>query len=61
MIPKDILIYESYIDGQMTKRPFITKGHETKEWMELVHANMCEPFNVHAKGVYGYFISSIDE
>ena len=61
MILEDITVCESYIDGKMTKRFFIAKGHRTKECLELVDTDVCEPFNVHTWGGYGYFISFIDE
>ena len=31
----------------MTKRPFISKGHRTKECLELVHNEVSETFGVH--------------
>ena len=55
MIPKDFLIYESCIDGKMTKR---TKA---KECLELVHTNIYGTFIVHAWGGYGYFITFSDD
>ena len=42
MIPKDPSVYESYIDGKMTKR---TRANEC---LELVHTDMYETFSVHA-------------
>ena len=51
MIPKDLLVYESYIDGKMIKR---TRG---KEYLELVHTNMYGTFSVYAWRGYGYFIT----
>ena len=32
----------------MTKRLFSIKGYRAKEYLELVHTNVCEPCNVHA-------------
>ena len=51
MIPKDLLVYESYIDGKMIKK---TRG---KEYLELVHTNMYGTFSVYTWGGYGYFIT----
>ena len=38
--------------------PFISKGHETRECVELVHTNISEPFFVYAwkVWVFNYFI-----
>ena len=47
MIPNDLLVCESYIDGKMTKKSFTTKWCKAKECLELVYANMCEAFYVH--------------
>ena len=51
MIPEDLSIYKSYIDGKMTKRT------RAKECLELVHTDMYGTFSVHARGGYGYFIT----
>ena len=51
MILEDLWVYESYIDGKMTKRT------RAKEYSELVHTNMYWTFSVHAWGGYGYFIT----
>ena len=45
LIPKNLPIYESYIEGKMTKRLFITKRLKAKEH-----------FSVYAYGEYEYFI-----
>ena len=55
MILEDLLVYESYINGKMTKRT------RAKECLELVHTNMYGTFNVHAWGGYGYFITFSDD
>ena len=47
MIPEDPPIFKSYIDGKITKRPFITKRHRSKECLELMHINVYETFGVH--------------
>ena len=61
MILEDLLVCESYIDGKMTKRFFIAKGHRTKECLELVDTDVYEPFSVQTWEGYGYFISFIYE
>ena len=55
MILEDLLVYESYINGKMTKRT------RAKECLELVHTDMYGTFNVHAWGGYGYFITFSDD
>ena len=47
----DLPIYESCIDGKMTKKT------RAKECLVFVHANMHGIFNVHTWGGYGYFIT----
>ena len=44
---EDLSVYESYIDGKMTKSPFIVQGLRTKECLELVHTHVYEPFCVY--------------
>ena len=60
LIPKDLLVCESCIEGKMTKRPFTIKGYRTKECLE-VHTNMCGPFHVHAWGGYEYVFHYVYE
>ena len=45
----------------MTKRLFSIKGYRAKEYLELVHTNVCEPCNVHAQEGYEYFIAFTDD
>ena len=40
LILEDLLVYESYIEGKMTKRLFTTKGYRAKEYLELVHIDI---------------------
>ena len=61
LILKDLLICESYIEGKMTKRPFIAKGYRAKGCLELGHINVCGPLNVHTWESYDYFIMFIDD
>ena len=48
LIPKDLLVCESCIEGKMTKKLLTTKRYRAKKYLELVHTNVNEPFNVHA-------------
>ena len=50
LIIEDLPVYESYIEGKMTKMPFIAKGYRANECLESVHTNMYGPFNVYAWG-----------
>ena len=44
----------------MTKRFFSTKVYRAKEYLDLVHTNVCDPFNIYARGGYEYFITFMD-
>ena len=46
LVPEDLLICESCIEGKITKRPFTSKEVRVKECLKLVHIDVCEPFNV---------------
>ena len=54
-------VCESYLDGEMTKRPFSAKGNRAKEPLELVHSDVCGPTNVQVRGGYEYFITFIND
>ena len=54
-------VYESCLDGKMTKRPLSTKRQRTTQPLELVHSDVCRPFNVQAKWGYEYNITFIDD
>ena len=51
MILEDFSVYESYIDGKMTKRT------KVKECSGLVHTDMYETLSVYGWRGYGYFIT----
>ena len=55
MFIEDLSVYESCIDGKMTK------GIRAKECLELVHNDIYGTFSVHAWGGYGYFITFNDD
>ena len=57
LVPKDLPVCESYIEGKITKRPFTTKGVRAKACLKLVHIDVYELFNVQACGGYEYFIT----
>ena len=45
----------------MTKGTLIAKGYIAKEYLELVHIDICRPFNVQAREGYEYFIMLTDD
>ena len=49
------------MEGEMTKRPFSSKGNRAKDLLELVHTDVCGPINVKARGGYEYFITFTDD
>ena len=51
----------SYLEGKMTKRPFLTKRTRAKEPLQLVCSDVCGSLNVQARGGYKYFVSFIDD
>ena len=55
MIPEDLSVYKSYIDGKMIKRT------RAKECLQLMHTDMYGNFSVHAWKGYGYFITFSDD
>ena len=57
LVPKDLPVCESYIEGKITKRPFTTKGVRAKACLKLVHIDVYGLFNVQACGGYEYFIT----
>ena len=50
-------VYESCLEGKMTKRPFNAKGYKVKDLLELVHLDVCGPMSIQARGGYDYFIT----
>ena len=54
-------VCESCLEGKMTKRPFSTKGERSKEPLQLIHSDVCDPLSVQARGGYEYFVTFIDD
>lgn len=52
---------ESCLKGKMTKRPFSSKGLRATHVLELVHTDVCGPFNIQARGNYEYFVTFTDD
>lgn len=55
------LTCESCLLGKMTKSPFKSKGERSKELLELIHSDVCGPFNEMARGGFQYFITFTDD
>ena len=53
-------VYESCLEGKMTKQPFNAKGRRAQELLELVHTDVCGLMSTQAKGGYEYFITFTD-
>ena len=51
LIPKELLVWESYIEDKMAKRIFTIKGHITKKYWKLEHVDMYGPFSVRHEGM----------
>ena len=52
---------ESCLRGKMIKLPFKNKGERAKNILELIHTDVCGPFNEMARGGFSYFITFIDD
>ena len=52
----EFLVCESYLEGKMMKRPFNAKWYKAKDFLELVHLDVCGPMSIQARGGYEYFI-----
>ena len=57
----DMPTCESCLEGKMTKRSFNSKGNRAVECLELVHSDVCGPFNIQARGGYEYFVTFTDD
>ena len=54
-------VYESCLEGKMTKQPFNAKGRRAQELLELVHTDVCGLMSTQAKRGYEYFITFTDD
>ena len=54
-------IYESCIEGKITKRPFIAKGVRAKEPLQLMHSDVYGLLSVQARGSFEYFVIFIND
>ena len=58
---ESLLLYESCLEGKMTKRPFSAKRVCATVPLELVHTDVYGPINVQARRCYDYFITFTDD
>jgi hypothetical protein len=54
-------VCEPCLQGKMTKNPFKGKGIRATSLLELIHTDVCGPFNHIARGGFSYFITFIDD
>ena len=54
-------IYEFYLEGKMTKRPFTTNGLRAEEPLGLIHSDVHGLFFTQARRGYEYYVTFIDD
>ena len=47
--------------GKNYQKIISLKGHRANNFLELVHSDVCGPFNVQALGGHEYFVTFIDD
>ena len=57
----DMPTCESCLEGKMTERSFNSKGNRAVECLELIHSDVCGPFNIQAREGYEYFVTFTDD
>ena len=58
---RSLHVCKSCLEEKMTNRPFNAKGNRATECLELIHSDVCGPFNVQARGGYEYFVTFTDD
>ena len=53
--------YESYLQGKMTKLPFVGHGERATDLLALIHTDVCGLLDVPTKGNFVYSITFIDD
>ena len=51
---------EAYLQGKMTRSPFVGQMAKAKDLLEIIHSIVCGPFSEMARGGFIYFITFID-
>ncbi|XP_038719855.1 uncharacterized protein LOC120012495 [Tripterygium wilfordii] len=54
-------VYESCLEGKMTKRAFSAKGYRAEACLDLIHSDLSGPMSVRAGGGFEYFVTFIDD
>ena len=54
-------VYQSCLQGKMTKKPFPKKAARATELLELIHSDVCGPMSIPVRGGFEYFITFIDD
>ena len=52
---------EAYIQGKITRSPFVGQMTRAKEILKIIHSDVYGPFNQMATGGFYYFITFIDD
>ena len=52
---------EPCLIGKMTKTPFSETMERETELLEIIHADVCGPMNIEARGGYRYFLTFTDD
>src|SRR6266496_408686 len=47
--------------GKMTKTPFSKTMERANDLLEIIHADVCSPMSVEARGGYRYFLTFTDD
>ncbi|KAL0325349.1 UNVERIFIED_CONTAM: hypothetical protein Sradi_5104200 [Sesamum radiatum] len=45
----------------MTKKPYVGQNRLANDLLDLIHSNVCGPFNTQARGGFTYFITFTDD
>jgi len=46
---------------KLSRDPFSAKWYKAKDFLELVHIDICGPVNIQTRGGYEYFVAFTDD
>ena len=52
---------EAYLQGKMTRSPFVGHMAKAKDLLEIIHGDVCQLLSEMARGGFVYFITFIDD
>ena len=52
---------KAYLQGNMTRSPFVGQMASVKNMLEIIHSDVCGPFRERARGDFYYFITFTDD